>query len=320
MKPPYQINSRILRSVTSISEKIGEVNATFLVKSSPQLRKQNQIRTIHASLQIEGNTLTEDQITAIVENKRVIGPATEIKEVQNAIEVYESISNFKQNSIKSFLMAHNQLMNGLIEEPGAFRKKGAGIVKGSKVEHLAPPAENVTYLMKNLFEYLKNDDEISLIKSCVFHYEMEVIHPFEDGNGRMGRLWQTVILMSEHSVFEYLPFESLVAQSQEEYYRVLSICDKAGNSTLFIEFMLSIIHDSLIELLENSISIRMSQSDRLRHFCSLKISPFSRKDYMQVFKHLSTASASRDLKKGIELGLFHKSGDKRLTQYHLVKA
>lgn len=319
MKPPYEINSKILHLTTGISEKIGEVNASFLVQSTPNLRKQNQIKTIHSSLQIEGNTLTEQQITAILENKRVIGPSKDIREVQNALRVYEAILDFKFDSINSFLKAHKVLMNGLIKNPGAFRKEGVGIVKGSKIEHLAPPAENVQYLMKDLFKYLKNEDEITLIKSCVFHYEMEFIHPFSDGNGRMGRLWQTIILISKHPIFQYLPFETLISQTQEDYYKVLSICDKTGNSTLFIEYMLSVIDDALTELIISSISVKMNQNDRLEHFCSLAFISFSRKDYMKVFKQLSSASASRDLKIGLEKGLFSKSGDKRLTTYHLKK-
>lgn len=319
MKPPYEISTKILELITSVSEKIGEVNASFLIKSSPNLRKQNQIKTIHSSLQIEGNTLTKQQITAILENKRVIGPSKDIKEVQNAIKVYESIADFKFDSISSLLKAHETLMHGLIENPGAFRKQGVGIVKGSKVEHLAPPAENVPHLMKDLFDYLGNEDEIILIKSCVFHYEMEFIHPFTDGNGRMGRLWQTIILMSKYPVFQYLPFETLISKSQGDYYKVLSICDKTGKSTLFIEYMLSIVNDTLTDLIESSVSVHMSKEDRLDHFCALNMDSFTRKDYMQVFKHLSSASASRDLKTGVEKNLFSKSGDKRLTTYHLKK-
>lgn len=319
MRPPYEINSKILGLITNISEKIGQVNASFLLKSAPSLRKQNRIKTIQSSLQIEGNTLTEQQITAILENKRVIGPPKDIKEAQNALKVYDNITTYKFDSINSFLKAHQALMEGLIDDPGVFRKKGIGILKGSKIEHFAPPSKNVRYLMNDLFGYLKNDDEITLIKSCVFHYEMEFIHPFTDGNGRMGRLWQTIILMSQYPIFQYLPFETLISKTQEDYYKVLSICDKTGSSTKFIEYMLSVVNETLTELIENSVSVNMSQEDRLYHFCSLNKDSFTRKDYMQVFKHLSSASASRDLKMGIEKNLFSKSGDKRLTIYHLKR-
>ena len=189
MKPPYEITSSILKLITSISEKIGEVNANLLNKPSPKLRKQNRIKTIHSSLKIEGNTLTEEQITALLENKKVIGPKKDVLEVLNAIKIYENLEEFKPSNEKSFLKAHKSLMVGLIENAGKYRNQSVGIVIGSKVEHLAPPFRNVPYLMKDLFKYLKQSDEIELIKSCVFHYEMEFIHPFLDGNGRMGRLW-----------------------------------------------------------------------------------------------------------------------------------
>jgi len=192
-KPPYEITSEILKSITSISQKIGEVNAKYLVRQNPKLRKQNQIKTIHSSLSIEGNTLSEEQITAIIENKRVVGPEKDIKEVLNALDVYKDLKNYKHNIEKDFLNAHKMYMDGLVETPGKYRTKGVGIVKGSKVEHIAPPYENVKYLMGGLFKYLKDKSELTLIKSCVFHYEMEFIHPFIDGNGRMGRLWQRKI-------------------------------------------------------------------------------------------------------------------------------
>lgn len=183
MKPPYEITSSILKSITSISEKIGEVNANLLNKPSPKLRKQNRIKTIHASLKIEGNTLTEEQITALLENKRVIGPKKDVHEVVNAIKIYENLEEYNPSNEKFFLKAHQNLMEGLIENSGKYRNQSVGIVKGSQVEHLAPPFESVPYLMKDLFEYLKKSDEIVLIKSCVFHYGMEFIHPFLDGNG-----------------------------------------------------------------------------------------------------------------------------------------
>lgn len=319
MKPPYEISPKILDLISGISEKMGEVKASFLIKPSTSLRKQSQIKTIHSSLQIEGNTLSQKQITAILENKRVIGPTKDIQEVQNAIAVYNAISDFQFDSVKSFLKAHKLLMNGLIEHPGAYRKKNVGIAKGSKIEHLAPPADNVPHLVTDLFKYVKKADDHVLIKSCVFHYEIEFIHPFLDGNGRMGRLWQTVILMSRYPIFQYMPFEALIAQSQEDYYQVLSICDKTGKSTVFIEYMLKIIDDALANLLNTTVSINMTQSDRLAYFCTLQKDSFTRKDYMQVFKKLSPASASRDLKAGIEMGLFTKAGDKRLSTYFLKK-
>jgi len=316
MKPPYEITPKILKLITSISEKIGEVNANFLNKPSPKLRKQNKIKTIHSSLKIEGNTLTEEQITALLENKRVIGPKKDVAEVLNAIEIYEHLEQYNPTNEKSFWKAHQNLMKGLINDAGKYRRQSVGIVKGSKVEHLAPPFENVPFLMKDLFEYLKKSDEIQLIKSCVFHYEMEFIHPFLDGNGRMGRLWQTLILMEKYPVFEFLPFETLISNDQDKYYKALAESDKSGQSTKFIEYMLNVIDISISELLKFN-NRTLNEKDRLEYFVSLNKSEFTRKDYMDIFKDISSATASRDLKKGAELNLFEKIGEKNKTIYRL---
>jgi Fic family protein len=316
MKPPYDITPRVLKLISSISEKIGEVNATYLSKQSPQLRKQNRIKTIQSSLQIEGNTLTTEQITALIEKKRVVGPKKDVLEVLNAIEVYNELITYKPHSEKVFLKAHAALMKGLLDPVGKYRNQSVGIVKGDKLEHLAPPFHNVPYLMKELFTYLKDDDELTLIKSCVFHYEMEFIHPFLDGNGRMGRLWQTVILLQDFPVFEFLPFEKLISESQIDYYQSLSLSDKLGKSTPFIEYMLGVIDKSLAELLNYTQRI-LKDTDRLEYFLAQGFTDFSRKDYMRVFKDIASATASRDLKKGIELNLFESSGKLNKTRYFI---
>lgn len=314
MKPLYDITPDILRLITSISEKVGAINANYLNKPSPKLRKENRIKTIHSSLKIEGNTLTEEQITALIENKRIIGPKKDVKEVLNAIEIYEHLEHYKPSNEKSFLECHRQLMENLIEDAGKYRRQGVGIMKGSQVEHYAPPYKNVPFLMKDLFNYLKSSEEIELIKSCVFHYEIEFIHPFLDGNGRMGRLWQTLILMEKYPVFEYLPFETLISKDQEKYYKALSDSDKSGNSAAFIKYMLGVINQSLGELLDFNSRI-LTEKDRLEYFVSLNKREFTRKDYMEIFKDISSATASRDLKKGVELKLFNKIGDKNKTIY-----
>jgi Fic family protein len=314
MKPPYDITPKILKLISSISEKIGEVNANYLTRQSPQLRKQNRIKTIHSSLKIEGNTLTVEQITALIENKRVIGPEKDVLEVLNAIKVYEKLDSYKFSSDKSFLKAHLELMNGLIESAGNYRKQGVGIVKGTVVEHIAPPFENVPHLMKDLFKYLKDADELTLIKSCVFHYEMEFIHPFLDGNGRMGRIWQTLILMADYPVFEFLPFETLISETQDEYYKSLALSDKSGKSTYFIEYMLGVIEKSLESLLNYNNRV-LKDVDRLDYFLKLGVKEFNRKEYMNIFKDLSSATASRDLKKGMKLNMFESVGNLNKTKY-----
>lgn len=315
MKPPYDITPNILNLITAVSQKIGAVNATYLNRQSPQLRKQSQIKTIHSSLQIEGNTLSEAQITALVENKRVLGPEKDIKEVLNAIAVYDLLETFKATVEKDFLKAHKMLMEGLVANPGKYRRQGVGVVKGSQIAHLAPPAENVIYLMKDLFTYLKDKQELTLIKSCVFHYEMEFIHPFMDGNGRMGRLWQTIILMEEYPVFGHLPFETLISKTQSQYYEALSLSDKSGKSNAFIEYMLGVINNSLAELLQYNNRI-FTDIERLEYFIQSGVKEFTRKDYMNTFKDISSATASRDLKKGIEMKLLTISGTGNQTRYY----
>jgi len=317
MKPPYEITPKILKFITLVSERVGEINANLLNNPSPKLRKQNRVKTIHNSLKIEGNSLTEQQITAIIENKRVVGPEKDIIEVLNTIKVYDGIENYTFYSEKDFLQAHKILMNGLKKKPSKYRKQGVGIVKGDKVEHLAPPYENVPFLMKDLFVYLKDKTELSLIKSCVFHYEMEFIHPFLDGNGRMGRLWQTVILRKEYPFFEFIPLETLISKSQKEYYQALAKSDSMGNSTFFIEYMLEIILKSLEQTLSLGNRV-LKQIDRLNYFIELNKNEFTRKEYMNTFKNISSATASRDLMKGVELKLFTKEGEKNKTRYYIV--
>lgn len=316
MKPPYQITDKILKLIVSISEKLGEINATHLYKPVPELRKKNRIKTIQSSLEIEGNALTEEQITALLNNQRIIAPQKDILEVKNAINVYKKLRELNPNKIKDLEKAHKILMNDLINDAGKFRTKNVGIVKGSKVEHLAPNGSMVKGLMNDLFDYLKKNNDLILIKSCVFHYEFEFIHPFLDGNGRMGRLWQTLILMQEYPVFEYLPVESLIKKNQKQYYNALSLSDKCGHSTPFIEFMLSIILQSLENLLKSQ-NRTLTAKDRIELFKdTINTNEFSRKDYLQNFKKISQATASRDLKWAVEQEILIKIGDKRLTTYY----
>ncbi len=315
MKPPYQITSTILKQINLISECLGEINGSHLYKPTTELRKRNRIKTIQSSLEIEGNTLTEEQITALLDNKRIVAPKKDILEVQNAIKVYEQLRNFKAYSLKDMEYAHSILMHGLVEKPGKLRSRNVGIVKGTKVEHIAPSGSMVKGLMNDLFDYLKHDDDLILIKSCVFHYEFEFIHPFLDGNGRMGRLWQTVLLMEKYPIFEYLPIESLIKENQEKYYHVLSLSDKMGHSTVFIEFMLDLIYKALNDILISQNKV-LTQGERLDLFKEkIRGESFSRKDYLLHFKNISTSTASRDLKRAVEEGILNKEGEHRFVTY-----
>lgn len=320
MKPPYSITNKSLSLSLEIATILGHLEGIRSKTPQPELRKQNRIRTIQGSLSIEGNTLTIPQITAILENKRVIGPQNDIVEVVNAISAYEHISTYKFGNVKSMLIAHKYLLNGLIEEAGHFRKGGVGILKGKEVSHVAPPASRVPLLMENLFVYLKAEkDTHPLIKSCVFHYELMFIHPFSDGNGRIGRLWQTVILMKYHPIFEFLPIESLIKEKQKSYYKVLEECDSCGDSTAFIEFLLNLILISLKEL-KMDVTVENQTAESRLELAKKQFGKtnFSRKTYMLFHKTISSATASRDLKSGIDLKLLLKQGEKARTEYKFI--
>jgi Fic family protein len=315
MKPPYTINTAILKLITNISEKIGEINAAHLQRPRAELRKSNRIKTIQSSLEIEGNTLSIEQVSAILENKRVLAPKKDIREVKNAIAVYDRLESLDALSFSSFLKAHNILMTGLVPSPGKIRSGSAGIIKGSKIAHVAPPGKMVKPLLIGLFAYLKKDNDPLLIKSCVFHYELVFIHPFSDGNGRMGRLWQTVLLMQQYPIFEFLPVEAIVKKRQVDYYKALNRSDKAGSSTAFIEFMLSILNESLEELLSLQTT-SLTSADRISLFkLSIAHKSFTRQDYLRHFKEISAATASRDLKEAVDKKMVKKLGDKRTTTY-----
>ncbi len=311
----YEGTPLIINRSTEIGKLLGIVDATYLRKPETKLRKENRIKTIQSSLGIEGNTLSIEQVTAIFDHKKVIGPAKEIKEVVNAIDTYNNLADFDPFDQNSYLYAHQLLMSGLVEQAGKYRTSEVGIFKGEQVAHMAPPAWNVHNLMTRLFEYLKEGEDNLIIKSCVFHYEMEFIHPFMDGNGRMGRLWQTIILIKENPVFEYLPIELEIKNRQQEYYNTLSQADKEGISTKFVEFMLGIIQFSLEQLL-NDQRKTLTDEERINYFKEhTNQIEFTRKDYMDMFKNISTATATRDLKKGVELGIFLKTGDNRVARY-----
>jgi len=319
MKPPYEITNTILELISSISESIGAIKATHLVKPTPQLRRQNRIQTIHSSLAIEGNTLSEKQITDIIDNKPILGPQKDIQEVKNAIATYDILDQFDAGSLESFLNAHKFLMHGLIDQPGQLRTRGVGVVKGTEVVHMAPPADRLPYLIKTLLRYVDSSDDHPLIKSCVAHYEIEFIHPFLDGNGRMGRLWQTVILLQAYPVFEFLPFESIIKKRQQEYYDVLAQCDNEGKSTRFIEYMLTAINTSLLQLLKTQ-NRSWTAIERIQYFVeSFSGKSFTRKDYLLFFKEISAPTASRDLRMGVEKDIWKKKGDGRTSVYELPK-
>ena len=244
-QPPYTITPEILNRVASISEAIGRLTVLTDQARSLRLRRINRIRTIHGSLAIEGNTLSEAQITAILEGKRVIAPPREVQEVKNALAAYDRFDSWKPSSEKDLLEAHRILMSSMIDEAGLYRHGGVGVMAGSQVIHMAPPADRVPQLMGDLFLWLAATDAHPLIAGSIFHYEFEFIHPFADGNGRMGRLWQSLILARWNPLFADIPVESLIFEHQAEYYQAIQESTQKTDSAPFIAFMLRMILDTV---------------------------------------------------------------------------
>lgn len=249
-KPPFMITDDITVLVSEISEEVGRISVLQADHVTPHLRRKNRIRTIHSSLAIEHNSLTIDQMTAIINGKHVLGNPIEIREVRNAYEAYELTLDLDPLSIDYLLKAHRVMMNGLVPENGRFRSGGVGVFDGEDLIHIAPPAEYVPSQIRNLISWYSRSRLHPLVKSSVFHYEFEFIHPFVDGNGRMGRMWNTLLLGKWNELFLWLPIEEPIQTRQKEYYDALRKADQTADCAVFVELMLEIIRDSLREASE----------------------------------------------------------------------
>ena len=248
-KPPFSVSNKIIEYVSQISELVGHINSTAGIDKNPVLRRKNRILTIQSSLGIEQNTLTLEQVTSVLNGKTVLAPPKDIEEVKNAYEIYENMDLLNPYSVEDLLKAHSVMMRGLVENYGEFRTKPVGVAdsKTGEIIHLGTLPQYVPELVEKLLKWVEKSDFHMLIKSCVFHYEFEVIHPFADGNGRTGRLWHTLLLSKWKSVFAWLPVESMIFKRQEEYYNVINKCNYLADSTAFIEFMLETVKMTLEE-------------------------------------------------------------------------
>lgn len=245
-KPPFTVSAKAINLIAKISSQLERYAIRMEQEDTLRLRRANRIKTIHSSLAIEGNTLSEGEVQAVLEGKKVVAPLKEIQEVKNAIKTYELYPKLNPFSIQDLLLAHGTMMAGLVDEAGMFRKGGVGVFDGDKPIHIAPPADRVRDLMSDLFGWLENADDHLLIRSCVFHYEFEFIHPFADGNGRIGRLWQSLILGRLNPIFEHLPVENMVYSNQQAYYHAINRSSDLGDSGPFIDFMLEEILNALV--------------------------------------------------------------------------
>lgn len=268
--PPYDITEEMLELTAQITEDLGKLSNVNDLERLPRLRRVNRIRSIQSSLAIENNTLSLEQVTDVIDGKRVLGPQDDIRAVKNAFGVYKALPEFNPFSLEELKKAHGVMMNGLAEGAGALRTGSVGVInEKGKVIHVAPPHEMVPQLMGQLFDWLSTSKAHMLIRSSVFHYEFEFIHPFSDGNGRMGRLWQTALLASWKPVFEWIPIESIIKDNQEEYYRTIGQSTSEGKSNRFILFMLGVIKKAVAELARDTHNHQSHISNQIRALMSV---------------------------------------------------
>ena len=251
--PPYDITDEMLELVSEIMENLGKLSGVNELEKLPRLRRESRIKSIHSSLAIENNTLSIEQVTDVINGKRVLAPQKDIEEVHNAFNAYEKLSEINPYSIDDLLKIHGIMMNGLVKEAGRLRSRQVGVYnQDGKVVHLAPPADFVSQQLGQLFDWVKNSNANMLIKSSVFHYEFEFTHPFNDGNGRTGRLWQTALLASWKPIFAWIPIESIIKDNQEDYYNAITLSTSQGKSNIFIEFMLDVIKKAIKDIITDT--------------------------------------------------------------------
>ena len=321
-EPPFKITSKAINLISEISEKIGEIQHFENTEHSVQLRKKNRIQTIHSSLAIENNSLTIEQITAIIEGKRVLGSPNEIQEVKNAVQAYELLLTLNPYKEQDLLHAHRLMMNELVNRSGKYRRDGVGIFDGRNVVHVAPPADRIPFLMGDLFQWLKDTDTHPLIKSSVFHYEFEFIHPFEDGNGRMGRLWQTVILKDWKPFFAWLPIETLIKEHQNDYYQALGLSDANSDSTAFIEFMLSVILDTIEAILKTESKITAKITTKItvnqqKIIQAIKDNPYITQEELAAAVGIARLNIIKNMKKLQEQHIITRVGADKNGYWHI---
>ena len=287
-KPPFTVSPKAINLIASISSQIERYAIKMEQGDSLRLRRANRIKTIHSSLAIEGNTLSEGEVKAVLEGKTVVAPIKEIQEVRNAIKTYELYPKLDPFSLQDLLLAHGTMMAGLVDEAGMFRKGGVGVFDGDKPIHIAPQADRVRELMNDLFVWLENADDHLLIRSCVFHYEFEFIHPFADGNGRIGRLWQSLILGRLNPIFEHLPVENMVYSNQQAYYNAINKSSYLADSGPFIDFMLEEILNALIDH-QGESNAEIADEKGLSHQQERVLG------YLRADKHMTAAKIAKDL-------------------------
>lgn len=320
-QPPFKLSTEILNLVAEISALVERFVIRLEQTDGLKLRKANKIKSIHSSLAIEGNSLSEDVVSDIINGKRVFAPRREIVEVKNALATYDLYPKLNPFSVKDLLKAHGVMMKGLALDAGQFRNCNEAVFSGSKCVHLAPPPNRVPDLMKDLFDWLKNSKEHLLVRSCVFHYEFEFIHPFSDGNGRTGRLWQSLILGKLNPAFEFLPVENMVYANQRKYYDAIARSSKAGESTSFVEFMLQNILATLKKYKNATLagtSDKAKLTTRQETIVKLILAENATTEILAKKLKVSARTIARDLSALQELGIIVHDGSRKTGRW-LVK-
>lgn len=304
---------QIQDSLIQIGEILGRIKLLPSTKPTPKLRRESKIRTIFATTKIEGNKLDLNEVTAVINGKKIIGKNHDVKEVENAIALYDLIHSLNCESEDDYLIAHKVLMKDLIKNAGKYRKVNVGIKssKGDKVKMVFPEHENVKNLCRDMFDYISTSKDNSLIKSCIIHYLSVSIHPFEDGNGRLSRFWQSLFLSKNFEIFEFIPLESFIRSSQEDYYDYLNISQKSDDPTGFVHFMLKVICESLSESLSYSyekVDTTKMENRLIKAKENFKNQSFARKDYLTLNAPLSESMATKDLRYAVNKGILNRSG------------
>ena len=320
-KPPFEITNEIVDSVAQIAELVGHLTVTNQLTSNPTLRRSNRIRTIHGSLAIEQNTLSLEQVTAVLNGKHVLAPPKDIAEVKNAYEIYDRLEDLDPYSVDDLLTAHGIMMRGLVEESGMFRTRPVGVVDSEgHVLHFGTLPQYVPDLVMELLDWVRNSPVHMLVRSCVFHYELELIHPFADGNGRVGRLWHTLLLSKWNSAFAWLPVESIIHDRQQEYYNAINASNNEGESTIFIEFMLSAIKMALTEAIQADAGETDKDALRWKDIKEyLKTHDYIMNADVRELLGVSSATANRILSKLVDQGKLQRYRVKPYWAYKPTK-
>lgn len=311
--PPFTITDEITTLVAEIAEKVGHLTASAEQLPTPQLRRENRIKTIQSSLAIENNSLSLDQVTAIVEGKRVLGAPNEIQEVKNAIGAYELMLELDPYKEKDMLKAHKLMMTDLVRECGRFRTGGVGVFNGEVCIHMAPPAQRVPLLIGELLDWVKTTKTHQLISSCVFHYEFEFIHPFAEGNGRLGRMWQTLLLMQWKPIFAWIPVETIVKEHQQEYYAAIMKSDHEASSTPFIVFMLGCLKEALDEMAESN------QKSNQKIISAMRDNPVVTIKDLQAITGLSESGVKKNIRQLRADGIIERVGAAKGGHWEVIQ-